>query len=156
MKKCGGVCGEVLPEDRFRWKNKERGWLQSKCIECNKAYQRQHYIENKQDYVDKAKLYVKVYKDVVYTYILNYFLANPCVDCGESDVVVLEFDHVRGKKEANVSELIQSKVGLDRIKEEIAKCDVRCCNCHRRKTSRDKNDWWYRYTQGAELGSTGE
>jgi hypothetical protein len=46
---------------------------------------------------------------------------------------VLEFDHVRGKS-ANISDLIRSEVGLARLAAEIARCDIRCANCHRRRT----------------------
>ena len=65
---------------------------------------------------------------------------HPCVDCGESDIVVLEFDHLRDKT-ANVSYLI-STGEIPRIKEEIAKCEVVCANCHRRRTS--ERGGWYR------------
>lgn len=61
-------------------------------------------------------------------------LACGCVDCGESDIVVLEFDHV-GNKRANVSELAWSMASLSRLEAEIACCEVRCCNCHRRRTA---------------------
>jgi hypothetical protein len=31
---------------------------------------------------------------------------------------------------------------LNQVKNEIEKCDVRCANCHRRKTAKDFN--WYK------------
>jgi hypothetical protein len=55
-----------------------------------------------------------------------------CVDCGESDPVVLDFDHVFGKKTAKVTGLLGS--GQGRLINEAAKCEVRCANCHRRAT----------------------
>lgn len=65
----------------------------------------------------------------------EYLLSHPCVDCGEADPVVLEFDHVRGVKKATVSSMIGGTYSTERLFEEIAKCDVRCANCHRRVTA---------------------
>jgi hypothetical protein len=77
-------------------------------------------------------------------FLIDHLRTHPCVDCGESDIEVLEFDHVRGEKRCEVSTLLGSP---RRLREEIAKCDVRCGNCHRRKTARE-NDWWiYRAVQ---------
>jgi lysyl-tRNA synthetase class I len=45
----------------------------------------------------------------------------------------MDFDHVRGRKHKNVSELIDS-LSKKKIDEEIAKCEVVCSNCHRIRT----------------------
>lgn len=66
--------------------------------------------------------------------VINFLLNHPCVDCGEKDLLVLEFDHIKGKKKASVGTLIARGKAADIILKEIAKCDVRCANCHRRKT----------------------
>ena len=57
-----------------------------------------------------------------------------CVDCGEKDPVVLDFDHVRGEKVDIISHMYAA--ALPRLLNEISKCDVRCANCHRRITAR--------------------
>lgn len=75
-------------------------------------------------------------------YVYNYLTKNACIDCGEIDPEVLTFDHVRGDKHGNVSNMVSRKVNLNLIKTEIEKCDVRCFNCHARKTARDFN--WYK------------
>ena len=63
------------------------------------------------------------------------FLAkHPCVDCGEHDPSVLDFDHV-GEKRELVSALVARAAHWPRIEAEIAQCEVRCCNCHRRATA---------------------
>ncbi len=74
--------------------------------------------------------------------VFAYLRANPCVDCGEDDIAVLEFDHRdRATKEMRVSALVCQGYGWMTIKEEIDKCDVRCANCHRRRTSKQLG--WY-------------
>jgi hypothetical protein len=80
-------------------------------------------------------------------YAYNYLTTHPCVDCGESDPIVLEFDHVRGKKIEDVGVLIGRGKSLDVIKSEIEKCEVRCGNCHRRKTARERG-WLERKSKG--------
>lgn len=45
----------------------------------------------------------------------------------------MDFDHVRGKKHANVMELIPT-LSKKKIDEEIAKCEIVCSNCHRART----------------------
>lgn len=67
-------------------------------------------------------------------YLLAVLRSAACADCGESDPVVLEFDH-RGEKRGNVSSMADW-ASLETLETEIAKCDVRCGNCHRRKTQR--------------------
>lgn len=73
-------------------------------------------------------------------YIFEYLLEHPCVDCGESNPLVLEFDHVRGKKRFSISSVMNSTYRIETIQKEIDKCEVRCANCHRRKTAQEW-DW---------------
>ena len=69
-----------------------------------------------------------------------YFSVHPCVDCGNTDIRVLDFDHVYGEKGGNISRMIQGSPWLA-IEAEIAKCEVRCANCHRIKTI-ERGQWW--------------
>lgn len=70
-------------------------------------------------------------------FVYGYLLTHPCVDCGERDPVVLEFDHRDSAiKKEGVAELMFSLYSLEHLKEEIEKCAVRCANCHRRKTAK--------------------
>lgn len=63
------------------------------------------------------------------------FLDNSvCADCGESNLVFLEFDHVRGEKRTPVSRYMQGGYSLRVLWDEVSKCDVVCANCHRART----------------------
>jgi hypothetical protein len=71
----------------------------------------------------------------VKAYLLAYLIDHPCLDCGEDDPIVLEFDHRDIKtKSFRLSEARRGKYPMRMVVEEVAKCDVRCANCHRRRT----------------------
>jgi hypothetical protein len=54
----------------------------------------------------------------------------PCQDCNETHApYVMEYDHVRGTKRFNIGKMSNHK--RERVLEEIAKCDLVCCVCHR-------------------------
>jgi hypothetical protein len=56
-----------------------------------------------------------------------------CADCGLTNPIVLDFDHLKDKK-YNVSRMIHDGFSWAAIKKEIAKCEVVCANCHRIRT----------------------
>jgi len=61
------------------------------------------------------------------------------MDCGIIyPYYVMDFDHVRGRKNANVMELV-STLSKKRIDQEIAKCEIVCSNCHRYRTHSRKS-----------------
>ncbi len=69
---------------------------------------------------------------------IDYLRASACIDCGETDIRVLQFDHVDPmNKTGNIADLAKV-VTWDVLVIEIAKCVVRCGNCHRRKTVRER------------------
>jgi 5-methylcytosine-specific restriction endonuclease McrA len=98
-----------------------------------RAASRRHYEKHRDRVIAKAKEYSKAARNRIRAYITAYLKTNPCVDCGETDAIVLEFDHVAGK-DFNISDSVRKGVGMKKLKDEIAKCEVRCSNCHRRKT----------------------
>ena len=65
--------------------------------------------------------------------LVAFLKAVPCADCGASyHTCVMDFDHVRGNKSANVSKMLA--MSPDKILAEVAKCEVVCANCHRMRT----------------------
>jgi len=106
-------------------------------------------IENKKN---KQKIKNNKRRDKNRNYVLEYLSGHPCVDCGETDPVVLEFDHVRDK-DKKISDLIN--YSHNRLKEEILKCEVRCSNCHKRKTSKEQNWYKERYEKNNEKIDSG-
>jgi len=110
------------------------------CPSCRKIYQKEWYLKNKEKRDAQIKKYDKERIAINRKFICDYLKENPCIDCGESDIIVLEFDH-QSDKTMNISEATY-RWGLSRLKDEVKKCVIRCANCHRRKTAKDFN--WYR------------
>lgn len=113
---------------------KARGTWGSHCRECRAEYGKKHYRENRQAYIARARKRNREIRDERTAFLLEYFHEHPCVDCGESDPVVLEFDHLEDK-EFTISEGIRDR-SWQSVLDEIAKCEVVCANCHRRRTAR--------------------
>lgn len=103
--------------------------------------QKAHYAANREYYVQRAVENQRKYRQEKRQALLAYLLEHPCVDCGEADPVVLQFDH-QGDKTANVSHLLKSH-SWAKILEEIAKCQVVCANCHTRRTAKQFH-WTFR------------
>lgn len=101
-------------------------------------YKRAHYERNKEEYKKKSAESTRRYRKRNRKFVADYLSEHPCVDCEEDDPVVLDFDHVRGKKDRDVSTLVNRGCSIERIQKEIAKCEVRCANCHRRRTHRQR------------------
>lgn len=118
--------------------NKLAGNLYSYCIKCHRLYTHNHYLAHKVEYVAKAQVNSARYFKAAMSWLTDYLYYHHCVDCGEKDIVVLEFDHREPtSKEYNVGTLIHDcGTSLEKLQREVAKCDVRCANCHRRRTAK--------------------
>lgn len=66
----------------------------------------------------------------------NLLQESSCLDCQEDNWMVLEFDHVKGEKSKNLSQLSSEYVSLKTIQDEIDKCEIVCRNCHSKRTAR--------------------
>jgi len=118
------VCSECnIPKEETdfnRRKKKCRSYLYGICKKCNQKLSLKSRIRNRQ-------------------FIHEYLKTHSCIDCPEKDIVALEFDHVRGKKIKAVARMAQDAFSLESIIEEIAKCDVRCSNCHKKRHAKLRN-----------------
>ncbi len=98
---------------------------------------RAHYEANKQAYRARAIASSARTRAAIIEFVAGYLSAHPCIDCGETDLVVLEFDHrdPAEKLFSIGSVMTGNRRSLKSVQSEVAKCDVRCANCHRRKTA---------------------
>ena len=94
---------------------------------------RKHYESNKATVNARSMQRATVVRKKIRAWLHEYLKNNPCVDCGESDPVVLEFDHQRDKLFA-IGDAPRKTTSIKVVAAEVAKCEVRCANCHRKKT----------------------
>ena len=139
MKKCY-TCRQVLPLDAFA-PSVARRRKNGICKPCRAEYGKGYYRRRKAEINHHRLANRRRYQRRNRISIVEYLLSHACVDCGESDPRVLEFDHVRGEKDQHISDLVNDGRSWERIVSEIAKCDVRCANCHRRRTVERYGKW---------------
>ena len=133
LRQCGR-CGELKRIEEFNWRRKRSGQRDNYCRPCRADYKHEHYAANRQRYIDNAAQRKRTLALERAAYLIEYFRSNPCSDCGESDPVVLEFDH-QGEKLFTIGQDLCDR-NWTSILNEIAKCEVVCANCHRRRTAR--------------------
>ena len=127
-------CGQIKNIDAFNYKIKATQTRQSYCRDCTKQMLRDHYATHTAYYLKKAHKRNERIRKEIRMYLWEYLSIHTCVDCGMSNPVVLEFDHI-GEKRDNISNLIKSAT-LSQVMSEVAKCEVRCANCHRIVTAK--------------------
>lgn len=136
MKYCS-FCKKNLNELDFyvRKTGKRAGQIYEKCKNCMKVRGRYYYANNHDRQLTLAiKRRHKAYLEK--RSYLNKVKDKPCMDCGTKyPFYVMDFDHKKGERKINdVAYMVTRNWSLQKIKEEIIKCDVVCANCHRIRT----------------------
>jgi hypothetical protein len=142
MKTCNNCSQALLLEFFSKDKSKKDG-LSNRCKSCQSVKFKTWQQSNpKSKNNERANLWKVSRKKETRAKMLEYFQLNPCVDCKNSDVRVLQFDHKDGaEKIANVSALLHRGFSWENLLKEISKCDVRCANCHQIRTGIQFNYW---------------
>jgi spore coat polysaccharide biosynthesis protein SpsF (cytidylyltransferase family) len=95
---------------------------------------------------EKARTYevTKRRREDAQRFIYEYLSYQKCADCGEYDFSVLTFDHVRGKKKKEISRMVADGDSIEAIKDELAKCEIVCFNCHMRREQKRRSGGRFR------------
>ena len=100
------------------------------CIACRREYANQ--LNKNPDRQEKRYQNNLSLRKRNFTIIFEQLKQNPCEKCGETDPIVLEFDHLdQSTKRAGVAQLTSHSTKV--LRDEIAKCRILCANCHRKE-----------------------
>lgn len=121
-------CKNILDVSKFTQSKSRYDGLQSYCQDCMKKYRKEHYYNNKKEYMNRSRSSVKRLRMFIERYKRIF---GKCHICGESRPWVLDFHH----KDPLEKDLEVSKIAnfgsVRRVKDEIRKCSILCANCHR-------------------------
>lgn len=125
-------CKLSLPMDRFNKNKSKKTGIQTYCRECQNVIDKENYRTSKKtrDRVRANNILARINNRA---FVLEYLKTNPCIDCGNNNVLVLQFDHIVDKK-YDISYMTRCSYSTSSIRKEIEKCEVRCANCHLIKT----------------------
>lgn len=126
MKVCS-VCKEEKPLSEFNKNRAKADGHGDKCRLCMKEYRKQYYADNRKEVMSK----VVMRKTSIREWMTNYKSSLVCSECGESHPATLDFHH-HGKKDFQLSNVVQRGLSIAKIEKEIRKCVVLCSNCHRK------------------------
>lgn len=93
-------------------------------------------------YKDRKKLYEaqRRHRVKIRSKMFEFLSEKRCIDCGEKDPIVLDFDHKKSKNKFKpISKMMSGHYSWKSLKKEMRKCEIRCANCHRRKTYTQQN-----------------
>ncbi len=138
-------CGLEQDRANFRGDIYRRDGLSPQCNSCRSVKEKVWRDANGDSIRRRVRAAALSAKQECRRFVIEYLLDHPCVDCGESDLLVLDFDHLEPSlKRYSISRLLSgttNSTSLKRVRNEIAKCVVRCSNCHRRRTIKQFGSW---------------
>ncbi len=139
------MCKELKLENEFNKNSHKKDGLQDICRLCNKTRAKRYYKENQSYHRNQVNLRKRKLIKQNQEKMWGFLLKSSCVDCGNNNPLVLEFDHFRDK-ENGVCQLLCGGSSWERVLKEIEKCEIRCANCHNIKTHREKNTYrWKKF-----------
>lgn len=122
------ICGRCKLEKSVEEFSRFGIGYQPVCKLCNSEYQANY----RKDHPDRCAARTRAWKLSQLELSKCYLIAHGCKDCGNTDFRVLEFDHILGLRFGYVTNLVRLHGWNSQVVQtELAKCEVRCANCHK-------------------------
>lgn len=130
------ICTKCQNEKLLTSFSRKGKGLTSNCKDCAAEYGKQHYKANKALYMQRARTNGKKLIERNRKVIEEYKSSKPCLDCGKIfPPCAMDFDHLDNtKKISSVCRMMLNSVSLEKLFQEIEKCELVCAVCHRIRT----------------------
>src|SRR5947209_4154844 len=92
-KYCRG-CSRRLAVEDFSTKDRLKGSTHSRCRGCCREAARRHYEINRSAYLERNRRNQPRLKRAAAQLVYEFLREHPCTGCGESDILLLEFNHL--------------------------------------------------------------
>lgn len=126
-------CGETKQRSEFY--SRAGGKHRTPCKTCINVRKRAYEIAHASRYLENSRERMRARRARLMRRVRDLKMSLGCIDCGyKRHPAALHFDHVAQNKNDFVSRLMHNCVRWDTISLEIAKCQVRCIVCHRKRT----------------------
>jgi formate-dependent nitrite reductase cytochrome c552 subunit len=106
------------------------------CANCHRMRTHARHVKRdmtfsgRSPYIDRKRTYWRSQAE-----LLNRLRDVPCTDCNQRFApCAMDFDHIDPNMKDYVVTRMIGRAGTARILGEVAKCDIVCANCHRRRT----------------------
>ncbi len=126
-------CKQIKSLDDFHRSKQEKDGRIIRCRKCSALYNKGSYSKNP----ERFKRNVKNRNNSILFDLKVIKSKAKCCDCGicyPEEPWLMEFDHVRCKKIMCLGHLAK-RGSRSMLYDEIAKCDIVCVVCHRRRTA---------------------
>ena len=131
-------CGVDQPLDKYSKKSPSHGkGYKGICRKCDSNRSVAWTKLNR----EQVNAYHKTVREQKKAHI-NSLKNNPCTDCGNTfPAVCMDFDHLpQYEKSFEIAQAWARKLSLDKIIDEIKKCELVCSNCHRIRGQKRENE----------------
>lgn len=120
------TCKSVFPISELMKDSQRSKGYRNKCLRCLAA-------SRGREYNPKARRRNHCGSTAEKKRFLDSLRSVPCTDCGQKFLpCAMDFDHV-GPKSFGIMNKYRDKT-MEQLKQEVAKCEVVCANCHRVRT----------------------
>ena len=140
-KKSGPNAGQITSGLCFICYNQHKASLRPSKKGQNYKPRKSHKLSEEDKKTAKSR-YRKAKVDRIREYLGGLLKTAKCHDCPQTNLITFQFDHRDpSQKSFGLCTALRGDISLDKVKAEVAKCDIVCASCHAIRTAKMFGSW---------------